>query len=37
MGYRHVLDYAGGKADWIQAGLPLEKSELQPAEPPKRP
>ncbi len=24
LGYRHVLHYAGGKTDWLEAGLPLE-------------
>jgi hypothetical protein len=24
MGYTNVRDYAGGKADWKEAGLPLE-------------
>jgi rhodanese-related sulfurtransferase len=24
MGYRRVLHYAGGKQDWIKAGLPVE-------------
>lgn len=24
MGYESVLDYAGGKSDWIDAGLPTE-------------
>jgi rhodanese-related sulfurtransferase len=24
LGYRNVLHYAGGKRDWIEAGLPLE-------------
>ncbi len=27
MGYTHVRDYAEGKQDWIDAGLPIEKSE----------
>lgn len=22
MGYANVVDYAGGKSDWIEAGLP---------------
>jgi rhodanese-related sulfurtransferase len=26
LGYKNVSEYAGGKADWKQAGLPLEKS-----------
>jgi rhodanese-related sulfurtransferase len=25
LGYKNVSEYAGGKADWKQAGLPLEK------------
>lgn len=25
LGYTNVRDYLGGKADWIEAGLPLEK------------
>jgi rhodanese-related sulfurtransferase len=24
MGYTNVRDYAGGKQDWIDAGLPVE-------------
>jgi rhodanese-related sulfurtransferase len=24
LGYRHVLHYAGGKSDWLEARLPLE-------------
>jgi hypothetical protein len=24
MGYQNVKDYAGGKSDWIEAGLPTE-------------
>ena len=24
LGYRNVLHYAGGKKDWVDAGLPLE-------------
>jgi rhodanese-related sulfurtransferase len=24
MGYKNVKDYAGGKSDWIEAGLPTE-------------
>jgi rhodanese-related sulfurtransferase len=24
MGYTNVRDYAGGKQDWIAAGLPVE-------------
>jgi rhodanese-related sulfurtransferase len=24
MGYENVTDYAGGKSDWIEAGLPTE-------------
>ena len=24
MGYANVKDYAGGKSDWIEAGLPTE-------------
>ena len=24
MGYENVRDYAGGKQDWIEAGLPAE-------------
>jgi rhodanese-related sulfurtransferase len=24
LGYRHVFHYAGGKSDWLEAGLPLE-------------
>ena len=24
MGYANVSDYAGGKQDWMEAGLPVE-------------
>jgi len=24
MGYKNVKDYAGGKSDWVSAGLPVE-------------
>jgi hypothetical protein len=24
MGYTNVVDYSGGKSDWIEAGLPTE-------------
>jgi rhodanese-related sulfurtransferase len=24
MGYENVVDYGGGKSDWIEAGLPTE-------------
>jgi hypothetical protein len=24
MGYKNVHDYAGGKSDWAEAGLPME-------------
>jgi hypothetical protein len=24
LGFRHVYDYAAGKADWFSAGLPME-------------
>jgi rhodanese-related sulfurtransferase len=24
MGYQNVWDYAGGKQDWLEAGLPAE-------------
>lgn len=27
MGYTNVRDYAEGKSDWIEAGLPLESAE----------
>ncbi len=27
MGYTNVRDYAGGKQDWINAGLPVEKTD----------
>lgn len=27
LGYTNVLDYVDGKADWKEAGLPMEKSE----------
>jgi hypothetical protein len=25
MGYMHVREYPGGKADWTEAGLPMEQ------------
>ena len=33
LGYTHVKDYAGGKQDWIDAGLPTV-SDLEMAAPP---
>jgi rhodanese-related sulfurtransferase len=30
MGYRQVLHYAGGKQDWIKAGLPVEGRRNSP-------
>jgi len=27
MGYENVYDYEGGKQDWVEAGLPLEREE----------
>jgi rhodanese-related sulfurtransferase len=27
LGYQHVGHYAGGKRDWVEAGLPLETPE----------
>jgi hypothetical protein len=30
MGYGRVRDYAGGKQDWMEAGLPLETSAAAP-------
>lgn len=33
LGYTDVLDYVHGKADWKEAGLPMETSEPAPAEP----
>ncbi|MGH3147777.1 MAG: rhodanese-like domain-containing protein [Rubrobacter sp.] len=29
MGYARVLHYAGGKQDWIRAGLPVERGRTQ--------
>ena len=26
MGYTNVSDYAAGKSDWIEAGLPVESA-----------
>lgn len=34
LGYVRVLDYLDGKADWKQAGLPMETSEPAPGAPP---
>jgi hypothetical protein len=33
MGYTKVRDYAGGKADWTDAGLPLEGASGQKTAP----
>ena len=27
LGYRHVRHYAGGKEDWVEAGLPVERAD----------
>jgi len=27
LGFRNVWDYAGGKADWVEAGYPLEREQ----------
>lgn len=32
MGYENVRDYQGGKADWVAAGLPVEKHQRRPVE-----
>lgn len=31
MGYANVIDYAGGKQDWIDAGFPVaaDRSEIR--------
>lgn len=34
MGYTHVKDYADGKQDWIDAGLPTESEWDEPTPPP---
>jgi len=26
MGYSNVIDYSGGKKDWMKAGLPVERA-----------
>ena len=31
LGYTHVAVYAGGKQDWQEAGLALEREAVQPA------
>ena len=36
MGYRDVKDYAGGKRDWIEAGLPVESEHDHGAGGPER-
>jgi hypothetical protein len=40
MGYKNVRDYAEGKQDWVDAGLPVEgadaKGKPPAAAPPKR-
>jgi hypothetical protein len=28
MGYTNVRDYAAGKSDWIEAGLPTESNHM---------
>jgi rhodanese-related sulfurtransferase len=30
LGYRNVGHYAGGKSDWVEAGLPVEGSRITP-------
>ena len=29
LGYRNVREYAGGKRDWVEAGLPVEREARQ--------
>lgn len=29
LGYRNVRHYAGGKRDWVEAGLPLERAGVR--------
>lgn len=29
MGYENVMDYQGGKEDWVEAGLPTEGESRQ--------
>jgi hypothetical protein len=36
MGYRNVRDYAEGKQDWLDAGLPVEGADAKRAAPPKK-
>jgi rhodanese-related sulfurtransferase len=31
LGYTNVREYAGGKQDWIEAGLPVERGAATPA------
>jgi rhodanese-related sulfurtransferase len=31
LGYKNVAEYAEGKQDWVDAGLPLERSEVDSA------
>jgi rhodanese-related sulfurtransferase len=31
LGYTNVAEYVGGKQDWVEAGLPLEKSVVEKA------
>jgi hypothetical protein len=31
LGYENVTDYAAGKQDWLDAGLPTESGQLQDA------
>jgi len=30
MGYTRVREYAGGKQDWMEAGLPVESGAPEP-------
>ena len=31
MGYKNVRDYAEGKRDWLDAGLPVEGTDATPS------
>lgn len=37
LGYTRVLEYPGGKADWKEAGLPMETCEERSAKPAEAP
>jgi rhodanese-related sulfurtransferase len=36
MGYENASDYEGGKQDWIEAGLPVERVAEENGDPGRR-